>query len=108
MRHPCAANRAAQFMLASPSSVKHVPTPSCVNAFARMSYTRGLASAFIAPVPGRDPASVQRRACKPRSLQPSCWCAWLHLASLVEERADLSGDPLVFLDLAVGTHEVRE
>src|SRR5919197_576904 len=32
---------------------------------------------------------------------PSCWRAWLHLASLAEEHGDLPGYPLVFLDLAV-------
>src|SRR6267143_977913 len=43
-----------------------------------------------------------------RNLQTSCWRAWLHLASLVEERGDLPGYPLVFLDLAVVADEVRE
>src|SRR5688572_14879144 len=39
---------------------------------------------------------------------PSCRRAWLRLASLVEERGDLPGYPLVFLDLAVVGDEVRE
>src|SRR3954463_12492808 len=47
MRHPCSANRAAQFMFASPRSAKHVVTSSCVKAVARMSYTRSLMSFFI-------------------------------------------------------------
>ena len=37
-----------------------------------------------------------------------CGRAWLHLASLVEERGDLPGYLLEFLDLAVGGDEVRE
>jgi hypothetical protein len=43
-----------------------------------------------------------------RPVVPSCWRAWLHLASLVEERGDLPGYPLVFLDLAVVVDEVHE
>src|SRR5687768_14156493 len=39
---------------------------------------------------------------------PSCRRAWLRLASLVEERGDLPGYPLEFLDLAVVGDEVRE
>ena len=37
-----------------------------------------------------------------------CGRAWLHLASLVEERGDLPGYLLEFVDLAVGGDEVRE
>src|SRR5260221_4973679 len=71
MRHPCSDNRAAQFMFASPSSAKHVRTPSCANDLARMSYTRGLTSFFTAgasalhprqagPAPATDGAAVLR------------------------------------------------
>src|SRR4051812_13087 len=62
MRQPRAVNRAAQFMFASPRSAKHVRTPSCAKAFARMSYTRGLASVFIVPfsLPYRDSFDLQR------------------------------------------------
>src|SRR5918999_2568176 len=41
-----------------------------------------------------------------RPVMPSCWRAWLHLASLVEERGDLPGYPLEFLALAVVGDEV--
>ena len=43
-----------------------------------------------------------------RPVVPSCWRAWLHLASLVQERGDLPGYPLEFLDLTVVGDEVRE
>src|SRR5688572_9459502 len=39
---------------------------------------------------------------------PSCWRAWLRLASLLEERADLPGYPLEFVDRAVSGDEVLE
>jgi hypothetical protein len=39
---------------------------------------------------------------------PSSWRAWLHLASLLEERGDLPGYPLEFLVLAVVGDEVLE
>ncbi len=42
------------------------------------------------------------------ALPTSCWRTWLRLASLVEERGDLPGYPLVFLDLAVAGDEARE
>ena len=42
------------------------------------------------------------------SQQTSCRRTWLHLASLVEERGDLPGYLLEFVDLAVGGDEVRE
>ena len=45
---------------------------------------------------------------KQRNLQTSCWRAWLHRASLVEESGDLPGYSLEFLDLAVVGDEVRE
>src|SRR5690349_17968404 len=48
MRHPSSARRAAQFMLASPRSAKQVRTSSWAKALARTSYTRGLASFFMA------------------------------------------------------------
>src|SRR5881392_3680915 len=48
------------------------------------------------------------RFAKQRNLRTSCWRAWLHLASLGEERGDLPGYPFVFLDLAVVLDEVRE
>src|SRR5688500_5772958 len=41
-------------------------------------------------------------------LRPSCRRARLHLAGLAEERADLSGNPLEFVHLAVGSDEVLE
>src|SRR5205823_11827833 len=56
-------------------------------------------------VRGRSPNSVNPIA---RPVVPSCWRAWLHLASLVEERGDLPGYPLVFLELAVVVDEVHE
>src|SRR5437879_466189 len=43
-----------------------------------------------------------------RPVVPSCWRAWLHLASLAEERGDLPGYLLEFVDLAVGGDEARE
>src|SRR5690348_8653962 len=43
-----------------------------------------------------------------RLVVPSCRRAWLHLASLVEERGDLPGYLLEFVDLAVGGDELRE
>ncbi len=43
-----------------------------------------------------------------RLVVPSCRRAWLHLASLAEERGDLPGYLLEFVDLAVGGDEVRE
>src|ERR1041384_5858447 len=51
MRQPCWARRAAQFMFASPRRAKQVRTFSCVNAWARTSYTRRLASIFIVSSP---------------------------------------------------------
>src|SRR2546427_9528470 len=56
-------------------------------------------------VRGRSPNCVNPIA---RPVVPSCWRAWLHLASLVEERGDLPSYPLVFLDLAVVVDEVHE
>src|SRR6266436_8425262 len=55
-------------------------------------------------VRGRSPNSVNPIA---RPVVPSCWRAWLHLASLVQERGDLPGYPLEFLDLAVRSEEQR-
>src|SRR5258708_35659121 len=71
MRHPSSDNRAAQFMFASPRSAKHVCTPSCAKAFARMSYTRGLASLFIVATPHRmvtGEGTVRRTPWASRSL----------------------------------------
>src|SRR5688572_10627095 len=41
-------------------------------------------------------------------MQASRWRAWLRLARLVEERGDLPGYDLEFLDLAVSRDEARE
>ena len=51
---------------------------------------------------------VARQPLIARPVVPSCWRAWLHLARLVQERGDLPGYPLEFLDLAVVGDEVRE
>ena len=56
-------------------------------------------------VRGRSPNSVNPIA---RPVVPSCWRAWLHLARLGEERGDLPGYLLEFVDLAVGGDEVLE
>src|SRR5882762_415067 len=55
-----------------------------------------------------DVNALQLRPPLIRPVVPSCWRAWLHLASLVQERGDLPGYPLEFLDLAVVGDEVRE